>query len=61
MGAAMEWPRGEQYREVPSHRHGAQTREAQGVVAPSGVAFSLVTFFWRSKRKSLAVGQPPTS
>jgi hypothetical protein len=27
----------------------------------TGVAFSLVTFFWPHKRKSLAVGQPPTS
>jgi hypothetical protein len=26
----------------------------------SGVAFSLVSFFWLSKRKKLAVGQHPT-
>jgi len=30
-------------------------------VAPSGAAFSLVTFSWPHKRKSPAVGQPPTS
>jgi len=36
-------------------------REAQGVFAGSGVSFSLVTFSWTNKRKSPAVGQPPTS
>jgi len=39
---------------------GPQTREAQKLFAPFGVAFSLVAFFWRDKRKRLAVGQPPT-
>ncbi|SFU77395.1 hypothetical protein SAMN05216350_1051 [Polaromonas sp. YR568] len=29
--------------------------------ADSRVAFSLVTFFWRSKRKLLAAGQPPAN
>jgi hypothetical protein len=27
----------------------------------SGVAFSLVPFFWRSKRKELAAGLPPAN
>src|SRR3990170_186126 len=36
-------------------------REAQEGVGGSGAAFSLVTFFWPGKRKTPAVGQPPTS
>ena len=36
-------------------------REAQGDVGGSGASFFLVTFSWTSKKKSPAVGQPPTS
>src|SRR3990170_1401704 len=39
-------------------------REAQGsreAAGGFGAAFSLVTFFWPCKRKTPAVGQPPTS
>ena len=38
-----------------------QRRVRAGEVAPSGFAFLLVTFLWRSKEKLPAVGQPPTS
>ena len=37
------------------------SREAQEGIGGSGVSFSLLTFSWTSKRKSAAVGQPPTS
>jgi hypothetical protein len=37
------------------------SREAQEGVGGSGVSFFLVTFSWTRKKKSPAVGQPPTS
>ena len=37
MGAAMEWPRGEQYRDVPSRRdEGPKPEERKKLLAPSG-------------------------
>ena len=42
-------------------RLSSQSRGCEGVVAPSGFAFLLVTFLWRGKEKLPAVGQPPTS
>ena len=36
-------------------------RGTEEEVAHSGVSFFLVTFFWTSKKKLPAVGQPPTS
>ena len=51
MGAAMEWPRGEQYRDVRSRRDGPQTRGAQEAACASRGVFSLDTFSCTSKRK----------
>jgi hypothetical protein len=39
----------------------ARLGEAAQETSSAGAAFSLVSFFWLSKRKKLAAGQPPAS
>ena len=68
-GFAIPCCHAEQRRRIRSFRRGLSERSefrsrlicrvAQGSRRPwQGVSFTLVTFFWTSKRKYLAVGQP---
>ena len=60
-GRARDRARGPSGQGGPVGTPSSQRRVREGVVAPSGFAFLLVTFLWQGKEKLPAVGQPPTS